>query len=426
MALASGTTVGYMTLLRNNSRFRRLWAAQLISAAGDWFNSVAVLGLALQLTNSGLGASLVILCSSTPSFFLMPIAGSVADRLDRRTLMIISSLISAGIALLFLFVHGNETLWLLYVATVLLIMSASFFAPASSASIPNIVSPEELFSANALSGASWGVMLMVGSALGGIVSATFGRDVAFVINAISFLVAAIIIATIDIPSPKAEKEVHPWRDFIEGLHYLRDYLPAMGLVAVETGWGLAAGAFVLLTVFGSQVFKAGDAGIGFLYAARGLGNLVGPFVVGSIVGRDVEKLRRAIWLSFLLSGVGYTIFAASGWLNSLALCCLALFIAHFGGGCVWASSSVLLQLTTPDWLRGRVFSVNFGFATLTTGLSTVLYGLALQGNISPIALAVVAAVSFVIYGLFWNGITSQGRLHISEGTISREHRKSVI
>src|SRR5438034_3083214 len=105
MALASGSTVGYMTLLRNNSRFRRLWAAQLISAAGDWFNSVAVLGLVLQLTQSGLGASLVLLCNSIPTFFLIPLAGPVVDRFDRRNLMIVTNLVSAIIALLFLLVH---------------------------------------------------------------------------------------------------------------------------------------------------------------------------------------------------------------------------------------------------------------------------------------------------------------------------------
>ncbi len=184
-------TVGYGQLIRENSRFRRLFAAQLISAAGDWFNSVAVLGLVLQLTNSGLGASLVILCSTIPSFFLIPVAGPVVDRFDRRTLMIITNLVSAVIALLFLFVHGSGMLWLLYLATILLIVSASFFAPASSASIPNIVSKDELFPANALSSATWGIMVMVGSALGGIVSTIFGREIAFVVNAISFLIRAI-------------------------------------------------------------------------------------------------------------------------------------------------------------------------------------------------------------------------------------------
>ncbi len=234
-------SVGYWQLLRQNSRFRRLWSAQLISSAGDWFNSVAVLGLVLQLTDSGLGASLVILCNTLPSFFLIPFAGPVVDRFDRRALMIITNVVSAGFALLFMLVHTVQSLWLLYLATILLVIAASFFAPASSASIPNIVSDEELFAANALSGATWGVMVMVGSALGGLVSAAFGRDIAFVVNAVSFIIAALLIATIDVPSPKSDRAMAPWQDFKEGLAYLRGHLPALGLVGVKLGWADTGG-----------------------------------------------------------------------------------------------------------------------------------------------------------------------------------------
>ena len=417
--------VGYVQLLRQNDRFRRLWFAQLISAAGDWFNNVAVLGLALQLTHSGLGVSLVLMCNTIPSFFLIPIAGPVVDRFDRRNLMVITNLVSAVIALLFLFVHDTSTLWILYFATVLLVVSASFFGPASNASIPNIVSTEELFSANGLSGATWGIMVMVGSALGGIVSVLFGRDTAFIVNAISFLIAAILVATVKIPSPKVEKAITPWRDFKEGMIYLREYLPALGLVAVEAGWGLGAGAFVLLSVFGQQVFKAGDAGIGFLYSGRGFGALLGPLLIQTLVGRNVDKLRVAIWGGFFIATIGYVIFAGSGWLGWLPLGVVALFIAHFGGGTLWMLSSVLLQMTTPDRFRGRVFAVNYGFATLTTGLSTLLYGFALDGGISPMVLALIAAGTFCSYGVFWGLLTRRGRLRISEANAGSTRLQSI-
>jgi MFS family permease len=411
-------SVGYWQLVRQNGRFRRLWIAQLISAAGDWFNSVAVLGLVLQLTNSGLGASLVILCNTIPSFFLIPLVGPIVDRFDRRNLMILTNLASTVAALLFLFVHDSSTLWLVYLTTILLVVSASFFAPASSASIPNIVTSEELFAANALSGATWGVMLMVGSALGGLVSVAFGRQIAFWINGASFLVAAILVATVEIPSPKTTKAISPWRDFADGLDYLRHYLPAVSMVAIETGWGIAAGAFVLLSVFGVEVFKAGDAGIGFLYAARGLGALIGPFIVRAWVGHEVGKFRKSICISFLISAVGYCVFAASGWLNVLVLGCLGLFIGHLGGGIIWTLGSVMLQTTTPDRLRGRVFAVNHGLATLTTGISTLFYGLALQANASPMVLAVVGAALFGAYGLLWGLVTAQGKFSLTASNMA--------
>lgn len=410
--------VGYRQLLKQNPRFRTLWIAQLISSGGDWFNSVAVLGLVLQLTHSGLGASFVLLANTVPMFFLMPIAGPVVDRFDRRKLMILTNCCSAGVALLFILVKTEDSVWLLYVANILLIVLASFFNPASAASIPNIVTRGELFSANALSGSSWGIMVMIGSAVGGIVSTLLGRDTAFIINALSFLIAACLIALIDVPSPKrTDKHMTPVKDFIEGMRYLRGYLPSLALVGIELGWGFGVGVVVLLSVLGTQVFHAGDAGIGILYAGRGLGVLIGPFVVTAVAGNDIKKLRNAVWMSFMLAAIGYTIVAYAGWNNTLWLAFFGLMIAHFGGGMAWAVGSILLQITTPDRLRGRVMSVNGGLGTLGSGISTLFFGLALQAGTSPMMLAVVGAAIFAIYGLFWGLITSRGSFHISEATM---------
>ncbi len=410
--------VGYWQLLKQNPRFRTLWTAQLVSTAGDWFSSVAVLGLVLQLTGSGLGASFVLLASSIPMFFLIPIAGPVVDRFDRHRLMILTNLFSAVVALLFLLVKTEEMVWLLYVANILLVVSASFFNPASSASIPNIVTRGELFSANALGGATWGIMMMVGAALGGIISTLIGRDSAFVINALSFLIAAGLIARIEVPGPRViNKQTTPIKDFIEGMRYLREHLPSLALVGIELGWGFGVGVVVLLSVLGTQVFHAGDAGIGILYAGRGLGALLGPFVVPAIAGNDISKLRNAVWLSFVVAAIGYLIVAYAGWNDILWLASFALMVAHFGGGIIWTVGSALLQITTPDRLRGRVLSVNGGLATLGSGISTLLFGLALQAGSSPMTLAVVGAAIFVGYGIFWGLITARGPFHISEATM---------
>src|SRR6185295_18339868 len=137
----------------------------------------------------------------------------------------------------------------------------------------------------------------------------------------------------------------PVKDFIEGVRYLRKYLPSLALVGIELGWGFGVGVVVLLSVLGTQVFRAGDAGIGILYAGRGLGALIGPFVVIAITGNNIKKLRNAIWLSFLLAAIGYLIVAYAGWNDSLPQAAFALIIAHFGGGVVWALTSALLQIT---------------------------------------------------------------------------------
>lgn len=155
------------------------------------------------------------------------------------------------------------------------------------------------------------------------------------------------------PSSKVtNKQSTPVKDFIEGMRYLREYLPALALVGIELGWGFGIGVVVLLSVLGTQVFHAGDAGIGVLYAGRGLGVLIGPFVIPAVAGNDIKKLRHAVWLSFMLAAIGYMIVAFAAWNDTLWLAFFALMIAHFGGGVAWAVGSILLQITTPDRLRG--------------------------------------------------------------------------
>jgi predicted MFS family arabinose efflux permease len=140
-------------------------------------------------------------------------------------------------------------------------------------------------------------------------------------------------------------------------------------------------------------------------------------VVPVVAGNDIRKLRNAVWRSFVLAAIGYLIVAYSGWNDTLWLAFVALILAHFGGGVVWAVSSILLQITTPDRLLGRVSSVNSGLGTFGSGISTLLFGLALQAGSSPMTLAVAGAALFAGYGVFWGLVTAHGPFHISAATI---------
>ena len=167
----SQRNVGYWPLLRHNPEFTRLWIGQLVSNLGDWFNTVAVLALVYDLTQSGLSTGLIIIASTLPAFLLTPYAGMVVDRFDRRKIMMVADLSRGVLALGMLLVRTSSEIWLLYLFSALLIAFASFFGPALNAAIPNLVSSDELISANALSSATWGLMLAVGAAVGGVVIA---------------------------------------------------------------------------------------------------------------------------------------------------------------------------------------------------------------------------------------------------------------
>ncbi len=419
----SAANVGYVRLLRQNTNFRNLWFGELISSAGDWFNTVALLGLVLQLTGSGFSAGLVLIASTLPIFLLTPLAGPVVDRFDRRKVMLISNFLGAAFALSFLLIHDSNSVWIAYVGTALLVGTASFFTPAAGALTPTIVRREELFSANALSSSTWGVMVMVGSGIGGLMSALLGRELVFVFNGLSFLLSNLLIwLVVSPPRPlqiqaiKPGKKISTWNDFVMALSFVRQNPPVISLLGIKAGWALAAGIISLFAVFAAQIFKAGDAGLGLLYAARGAGALLGPILLRPLIKDDVVRMRWSIGVSFMFSAIGYTIFGLSAELT-IFIAVLGLLIAHLGGGVNWVISSILLQEVVPNRLLGRVLALDVGLTTFSTTISTLLFGLALQNNFSPIILAFIAAAIFAGYGLLWSGLAARTGLKINRQTI---------
>jgi MFS family permease len=268
------------------------------------------------------------------------------------------------------------------VAAALLSFGAAIFEPTSSAALPNLVDDEELGEANVLIGSAWGTMLAVGAALGGAVAATLGRDAAFVINAASFGVSALLVVGIRRPfSKRAAEGAHHERPR-GGVRGIRDSLAVVvrfarshrilaALLLSKTTFGVGTGVIVMLAIYGRDVFAAGDAGIGLLFAARGLGALIGPFLARSLVGLTDRGLLLGIAGSFVAFAVGYALLPLAPVLWIAMLC---VFVAHLGGGSQWMLSSYGLQRASPDQIRGRVFSFDYGLVTVTIAVSLFIAG----------------------------------------------------
>ena len=391
----------YLALLRDNPEYRKLYFGQIVSLLGDWFEYIAVQTLVFQLTGSGLAAGLAIIASNLPSFFLIPLAGSIADRFDRRKIMIVTDLVRAGLALSLLLVRTPDQIWLVYVFQTLSVLFASFFNPAQNAAIPNLVKRDELLTANAMSSATWGTMLAVGSFAGGVTIAALGRDTAFIINSLSFLVSAYFIwrirASFSEHRAVARKGLNPFGDFVEGFRYAVQRPQVFWLLLVKAGAGLAGGVLLLLTVFSFQVFDAQDAGVGLLQMARGLGILIGPFIIARMVANKIGRAQRFITLCFFLSGLSYIGF---GLAPTIVLAMGFVFFAHFGWGSNWTLSAALLQRLVPDYIRGRIFSMDLGLLTLTLALSTFLTGLAAD-YFEPRYVAIGLGIVFMSFGSLW-------------------------
>ena len=409
----------YTALLRRNRNFRLLFIGQTISQLGDWFNAVAVFALLLDLTGSATAVAWMMIVQFLPVALVGPLAGVVVDRVDRRRLMIVTDLVRGTLILALLLIHRREEVWIAYVVMAIVVGAQAFFEPARTATIPNVTAADELLTANALSSATWSAMLAIGASVGGIVTAIAGRNVAFVVNALSFFASAYFIgrtrydsAPAAAPRPSGFLAISGVTDLVEGVRYVRRRSHVAALMLVKAGWGLAGGVLLLLTIFGQRVFPVGDgaaAGIGVLYGARGVGAGLGPITLRWILGQDRVRLRRAIGPAFFMVGLFYVALAGAPSLWIAALCVL---LAHFGGSILWVFSTVLLQLEVPDRFRGRVFAAELALVTLMSSASSYWTGRQLdRAGWSPRMLAFVLGILFCLPGALW--LIIQSRWHES-------------
>jgi MFS family permease len=405
--LAVGRFQSYKTLFTTNRRFRRFWLAGVTSHLGNWFNYIGIFVLLTKLTGSGGAVSWFLIAKFIPPTFLGPAAGVIADRFSRKSIMIISDLLRVFIVLGFLLVKRPEHVWLVYILALVQESIWTFYDPARKASVPNLCSQDELILANALSGATWSIMLAFGAALGGFITHLYGWETAIIIDASTFLVSALMLAGLDLAhSPPEKKEKPTWHDLTgftdlrEGLKYVSRHKEVATLLLVKSSWALSGGILVLLTVFGEQVFSTGGQGgkSGLLYSVRGLGAALGPILAWHYFGETKKAMYRSISLSFFIASGAYILFSQA---PTLLWAVPFVLLGHIGGSIQWVFSTTLLQQIVPDQFRGRVFAAEMALLTLILSLSTYFTGLGLDHGVDPRLLTLRLALIFLVPGTFW-------------------------
>ena len=370
--------------------------AQIVSEVGDWFYTLSIYTLLLQLTGRAGSVALALALQVLPQTFVGPTAGMVNDRLKRKHVMIAADMVRFVVVLAMLFVRSRSMVWLVYLLLLAETTMAAFFEPARSAVIPNIAADSEVLVANTLSSATWSVNLLIGASVGGVVAAFFGRDTVFVLNALSFLTSAFLIGGMHFAEPHAESSapLRP-RDFIdfspvlEGIRYIRAHPTLLPAVFAKAGEFMVGPSWVIFTVMGAREFAvhgrgidaAGGAmlGMSILLGGRGLGAMVGPLVAARWAGQNDHRLRLGILFGYLTIAFGYGVLGASRSVWMAALCAM---LAHMGGSTVWVFSTTLLQFHTEDRFRGRVFAADLGLGSLTFAVTAYLAGRFLDAGIS--------------------------------------------
>src|SRR5271170_1548607 len=251
----------YARLVGGNRNFRRLWSAQIVSEIGDWFYTLAIYNLLLQLTGRAGSVALALVLQVLPQFFVGPTAGVVNDRLRRKHVMIAADLIRCVVVLAMILVRSRSTVWLVYPLLLAETTMAAFFEPARSSVIPSITAEGEVLVANTLSSATWSVNLLIGASVGGVVAAFFGRDAVFILNAMSFLASALLIGGMHFAEPHAEsaaplrpRDLVDFSPVLEGIRYVRNHGTLLPTVFAKAGELMIGPSWVIFTVLGAHEF----------------------------------------------------------------------------------------------------------------------------------------------------------------------------
>ena len=399
---------GYYRLLHENLHFRRLWLAQLISGLGDWFYSVAIYGLLLELTGSAEAVAWAVVLQILPFFLASPTAGAVNDRVSRRRVMIATDVLRSLVVLGMLFIEREEQIGLLYLLLGVEVVGAAFFESARSAAIPNVVDRRRISTANAVSSTTWSVTVTAGAGLGGLAVAFLGRQPAFVINSASFLLSAWFIARARFGEPHLE--LYPnlkWREILgfgpiaEGFRYVARDWRLVALMAAKLGLGILGARAVLVAILGRQDMRIGGhaaLGMATLFMFQGLGSVVGPLLAGPLVGERQGRMRWSILVGYLAAGSFYMAFSGA---RNLPLAWLSMVVAHAGGSIVWVFSNMLLYLNTEDRFRGRVFAADLGLFTVTASMAGYVCGRAIDLGVTARAATFAVGAAMLLPALAW-------------------------
>ena len=338
------------SLLRN-VRFLQLWVGQGISFVGDFVSTVALVVLVVELSGSASAVGGILVARLIPTL-ASPLVGVLADRLDRRVVLVTSDLARAMLITGVIFVRD---LAVLYVLVFLMGLARTFFNPTIRAAFPSVVREGDLTRANSLISGTFSFSVMAGPALGGLLVATAGVEAAFVLDAATYLISAAFLSRIPLPRPQGGDGEGFVRELRAGFGYLAAARVPLAIVVGAFLATLTANASVPAEVFlAKETFGAGDAGYGLLVSLLGGGMILGSALT-AVLG-DRVNLVALYFLSIFLTALAL---AATGLSPTFVLALLAVTFVGVSYGMDNVATDTVLQKRVPDALLGRVFAARF-------------------------------------------------------------------
>ncbi len=395
--------------------FRLFFAGQFISLSGTWMQTVAQSWLVYRLTGSVVLLGMIGFASQIPVFLLAPIGGTVADRFNRRHILIATQATAMALAfiLAILTLIGSVQIWHMFVIAVGFGIANAFDIPARQAFAVDMVGRDDLINAIALNSSLFNGARIVGPAIAGVLVAAVGEGWCFFINAVSYIAVITGILMMRITHVAQPRFGSTFSHIAEGFSYVyrtrpvRELLLMLGLVSMM-GMPYA----VLMPIFADKYLGGGASMLGFLIGASGFGALLSALALAS--RRHVFGLGK--WVIYACGGLGVGLIAFSASRNAV-LSAVLLVPVGFALMAQWSASNTLVQAMIPDALRGRVMSL---YSMMFMGLSPIgaLLAGALAGMIGAaetVALGgAVCVVGAVIFGYRLTGMRAEARQMITD------------
>lgn len=342
--------------LRHDRDFRWLWAGQTVTGIGNQITRIALPFQVYVLTGSTLAIGVLSLFQLVPILIFALGAGSLVDVVDRRRLLLVTQvgLASTSLALFLLALQDSPPIIALFGIAAISAGLGAVDQPTRASSIPRLVPPERLHAAIALNQLNYQTASIVGPAVGGVLIATVGLAGAYAVDALSFLAAVAALLVIRPLPPLGEVTRPGLAAIMAGLRYVRQRRAILGSLVIDLNAMIFGMPIALFPILALDVFKTGPAGFGLLEAAPATGAFVGAIMSGWMA--RVVRTGWSILLAVAVWGLAITAFGLVTFSFPLALLCLAVAGAADVFSAVFRST--LLQLETPDGLRGRVTSIH--------------------------------------------------------------------
>lgn len=387
--------LNHFSVLKQEKQYKKLFLAGLVNGIGDRFSQVAVLSLLLSLTGSGIAVGVTFAIRLIPYLFFGPLGGLLADRYSKKAIMVFTDIVRILFALTPLLVRDANDIWLIYLSSFLLAAGEALYAPARMSLIPQLVHKDRLLEVNGLEQAKLGFVLICGSIVGGVVAATVSINATFIINALSFLLSAVLLYGVKISGMRIANHTKDATSYTSLFFDIRmifgksAFLRAM-VVALFL-WPIGDGIFnILISIYAVKVFGMGEMGIGLLYGALGVGLVLGS----SISSRVSSWMKLAAVMAVIFEGIFNMSISQSPrfWIIALLFIFSAMCSA-VGNAC----NETILMNAIPNQIRGRFFGLVSSIQNSLLGCAMLVAGFVLE-VMDPRLLGLLGGGIFVIVG----------------------------